>query len=388
MNLPLFTILIPTRNRPDLVAAAIASACGQAGEDVEIIVSDNSTDAAAVEAVRIAVERARDPRLRLIRPPEPIEMPAHWEWATRQAAGDYLLILTDRFVIRPGVLEMLRPVIAGLGRPPILRWTTESGLLADGQFFERAYSGAVTTADCREVLADFASCGQWRTALIGSNRLPRGLNSAVRRELIERIREGDGVAYAPLSPDYTSAIHQLIAADAIVEIDAPLYAAHGSVSNGASSMRDGVATYLPDFKGDRFEGCPVRIDTVINTTIRDYLWVGREAGVDLPPVDMVGYLLLNWRELQLKTEMGSKLYVPAMRKAILDAVDGLAPDERARFAAGRAEIDGRETAVYRLRNWLARLGLLDAVKAMVPNRRRFGTILDAVNANPVRIAGV
>ena len=386
MNLPLFTILIPTRNRPDLVAAAIASACGQGGEDVEIIVSDNSTDAAAVEAVRIAVERARDPRVRLIRPPEPLEMPAHWEWATRQAAGDYLLILTDRFVIRPGVLEMLRTLVAAQ-KPDILRWTTESGLLADGQFFERAYSGAVETKDCRDVLVDFAGCGQWRAALIGSNRLPRGLNSAVRRDLIERIREAHGAAYAPLSPDYTSAIHQLVAADTIVEIDAPLYAVHGSVGNGASSMRDGVATYLPDFEGDRFEGCPLRIDTVINTTIRDYLWVGRTTGADLPPIDMVGYLLLNWRELQLKTEMGSKLDVSAMRKAILKAADGLDRQARARFDAGRAQIDARDTPVFRLRNRLARLGLLDAVKAAVPKRRRFASILDAVDANPVRIAG-
>ena len=386
--MPLFTIVIPTRDRADLLRAAIASAAWQEGNDVEIIVSDNSTEPAAVEAVRSAVERSDDLRMRYIRPPESLPMPAHWEFATREAKGEYLLILTDRYVVRPGVLDFLRRAIAGRGRPDILWWGTDAGLQDNGSFFERPYSSAVSERGCRDVLADFAGCGQWRTTLIGNNSLPRGLNSAVRREIVERIRTKYGAAYVPVSPDYTSAVHQLIEGRTQVEIDAPLYAGHGNVSGGGSSIRNGVGAYVSSFGVDPFEGCPVRIDTIINTTIRDYLFVGRVTGVRLPPIDLVNYLLLNWREVQIKEEMGSSLDVRAMRGALLDAARDLPPAERDRFEQGRAEVDSRETLAFRLRNLLARHGLLDPLKAMVPKRRptsrRFDDVLDAVRNVPVR----
>ena len=393
--MPSFSVVIPTHNRPAPAVAALASAAWQDDPDCEIILSDNSTDPAAVAACREAAERLRhDLRVRYVRPPEPLTMPDHWEFATRHATRDYLLILTDRFVMRLGTLAILKQVIEQdpLGAPEIVVWKGEAGYSTDGSFFETSYTAVPRSRDSREVLAEFANSAQWRSPLLGSNSLPRGLNSAVRREIIEEVRNRYGRAYATVSPDYTSAFHQLALARRQVEIDLPFYVGHGGVSNGASSIRNGVAGYTGPLGVDPFEGCPLSIDTVMNTTIRDYLWVGRTTGADLPPVDIVGYLLINYRELQIKRELGSKLDVAGMRRAVLAAAADLPPAERAAFAEGRAFIDSRETPAFRARNLLAKTGTLGAAKVLArrmylygrPTGPRYADVLEAARAVPLR----
>lgn len=391
--MPLFTVVIPTRNRADLVAMALASVAAQDGGDVEIIVSDNSTSEEAVSANRDAVERLGDARVRLIRPPEPLGMPDHWEFATAHATGEWLLILTDRFVMRPGTLAFLRQVIAAAGEAEILVWLLDAGLSENGVLHEPAYSGRVRSRPCQAILREFADSVQWRSTLLGSNSLPRGLNSAVRRRVIDGVRARHGRIYAPLSPDYTSAFHQLAACRTIVEIDAPLYVAHGNQSNGASIMRTGVDAYTGQFGLNPFEGCRVPIDTVVNTTIRDYLWVRQETGAAMPDMDPAGELLINWRECQIKDEMASPMDVAAMRRAILASAATLPEDRRRAFAEGRALIDARETLSFRLRNRLARLGLLEPAKRLArmlgrgrpqPGQRH-ADVLAAIRAVPLRL---
>lgn len=318
-------------------------------------------------------------------------MPQHWEFASTHATGDYLIILTDRFVVRPGALQLIASAIAGYGLPDIVTWNTESGLDSDGRFHQRHDSGTVTQRDPRNILQEFASGAQWRSTLLGSNSLPRGLNSAVRRELITAIRAEQGVVYAPLSPDYTSAFALLGRARSETNIDLPLLAAHGEESNGASIMRDGTESYTRDFALDPFEGCPLNIDTVVNTTFRDYLWAARRSDASFPAIDLPGYLLINLRELQLKRELGSKLDVDGMERQILEAASALGKADRARFKVGRAEIASRSTPAFRFRNRLARAGLLEPVKALAaglalrrkPASRRYADVCEAVADNPL-----
>lgn len=392
--MPKFSIVIPTHNRPALAILALTSAASQEDPDCEIIFSDNSTDAAAVIACREAADRLKDRRVNYVRPSEPLTMPDHWEFATRHATGDYLLILTDRFVMRPGTLEILRDLIEmePAGPPEIVMWRGAAGFCADGFFFEPRYEGIARFRSSREVLEEFASSAQWGSTLVGSNCLPRGLNSVVRRDIIENVRKRYGRAYAPISPDYTSAFLQLVLARGLIELDLPMYIGHGEVSNGASLMRDGVGAYTSPLSVDPFEDCPLAIDTVMNTTIRDYLWVARTTGADLPPIDLVGYLLINYRELQLKRELGSQLDVAGMRRAVLTAAAALPAAERVEFATGQAIIDARETLLFRARNLLAKSGGLDLVKGIAvrlglrrrPAGPRYSDALEAARAMPLR----
>jgi hypothetical protein len=158
-------------------------------------------------------------------------------------------------------------------------------------------------------------------------------------------------------------------------------------------MRDGLAVYSGDLGVDPFEGCPLPIDTVVNTTIRDYLWVARITGADMPAIDPVGYLLINYRELQLKGELGSRLDIDGMRRAILSAAAALGPAGREAFAEGREIIDARETRAYRLRNLLAKGGWLPVAKKLAAavglydrqSGPRYRDVLEAARAVPLRL---
>ena len=91
MAKPLFSIVIPTYNRQDLVPYAIESVIRQTFDDYEIIVCDNfSTDNTAM-----VVSRFTDPRLRYVRTPQHFVIADNWEYSRTQAKGELVLMLSD-----------------------------------------------------------------------------------------------------------------------------------------------------------------------------------------------------------------------------------------------------------------------------------------------------
>ena len=57
MNAPLFSIVIPTYNRSELVQGAVRSVLGQTFDDFEVVVSDNCSQ----DDTREVIERIRRP---------------------------------------------------------------------------------------------------------------------------------------------------------------------------------------------------------------------------------------------------------------------------------------------------------------------------------------
>jgi glycosyltransferase involved in cell wall biosynthesis len=93
----LFSIVIPTRNRPELAAIAIKSVLRQDFQDFEVVVSDNSSPEDEPELEKVVAKTA-DSRVRYVRPPAELTMGEHWEFALGHARGEYVGYLTDRMV--------------------------------------------------------------------------------------------------------------------------------------------------------------------------------------------------------------------------------------------------------------------------------------------------
>jgi glycosyltransferase involved in cell wall biosynthesis len=102
-------VVIPTRNRGSIAMNAIRSVLDQEAENVDLLVSDNSTSESDRETLASFHASCADKRLRYVRPPEPLSMTAHWEWAIQQALGSYsashFLFLTDRMMFRSGAVN-------------------------------------------------------------------------------------------------------------------------------------------------------------------------------------------------------------------------------------------------------------------------------------------
>lgn len=142
--MPRFSIVVPTRNRSDLVPNAILSILDQSFADFEILLSDNS-DPEYRGNVEAAIGSAlNDPRLTLIRPPHPMSMTDHWEWAVAHAKGDYVGMLSDRMLLRQSTLSVVNTFIA-TDNAPIIAFERANLVEQNGKF-------SVPPADMTEVV--------------------------------------------------------------------------------------------------------------------------------------------------------------------------------------------------------------------------------------------
>ncbi|MHB0995539.1 MAG: glycosyltransferase [Elusimicrobiales bacterium] len=99
--MPLITVAIPTRNRPEGLRAALASALAQEGVDLEVVVSDNGASPAPVAAL------PPDPRVRFFKQEHDLSMVENWNFCLGKAAGEFFLLLSDDDVLLPGALQSL-----------------------------------------------------------------------------------------------------------------------------------------------------------------------------------------------------------------------------------------------------------------------------------------
>ena len=102
-------VVVPTRNRTQLAMNAVRSVLEQAVGNVAVMISDNSTVDSELDDLAAFCAGLSDARVRYVRPPEPLAMPDHWDWAVEQALASYsanhFVYLTDRMMIRNGGLQ-------------------------------------------------------------------------------------------------------------------------------------------------------------------------------------------------------------------------------------------------------------------------------------------
>lgn len=110
-----FSVLIPTRNRLDLVKEAVASVRNQSYSNWELIVSDNCSDDDVEEYVR----SQGDDRIVYFRQSNPVSVTDNWNTANDMATGDYMIMLGDDDALVPQALEILEKRISD-GHPQVV----------------------------------------------------------------------------------------------------------------------------------------------------------------------------------------------------------------------------------------------------------------------------
>ncbi|MES2142234.1 MAG: glycosyltransferase family 2 protein, partial [Pseudomonadota bacterium] len=101
---PFFSVVIPTRNRCDMLRLAISSLIKQKFKNFEIIVSDNSDN--KQQAINFSyIERLNLKNLTYIKPNEILTMHDNWEFALTHATGLYVGFLIDKTMFRKAALK-------------------------------------------------------------------------------------------------------------------------------------------------------------------------------------------------------------------------------------------------------------------------------------------
>ena len=295
-------VVIPTRNRASLAVTAARSVLTSSLDDVQVVISDNSTLPEASEELLAACGSLE---LTYWRPPAPLRMDAHWDWAARRASADpsasHVTFLTDRMVVRrqalAGLLRVVRRspndvVSYGHDRLDDLRLPVR---LERNQWTGRVVRLPSTLS------AQLVSEADETVNLT----LPRLLNCAVPVQAFRAVEVAFGsVCGGSISPDFAFAFRCLATLPSILFYDRSVLT-HYAVdrSNGASVARGVASVDHVDFIGglgaeSLILDAPIPdLLTVHNAVIHEYRTVMRRRGT-WPPVALRPYLEVLSKEVE------------------------------------------------------------------------------------------
>ena len=219
-----FSILLPTRDRLDLLKLAIESVRMQDHTDWEIVVSDNASAA----DVCASIAALADSRIRCYKTERLLPVTENWNAALDRSTGDYLIMLGDDDGLMQGCLPRARVLIEEWGFPDAVY--TEAcqyaypGVISnypDG-FIQFGYNAFLQGATEPFRLPRETALEMVRAA--ASFRIRYGYNMQhfiFSRKLVERLRPKGPFFQSPY-PDYYAANAILLSAESIVANPTPL----------------------------------------------------------------------------------------------------------------------------------------------------------------------
>ena len=111
-----FSVLLPTRNRVELLRYAVESVRRQNYADWEIVVSDNDS----ADETESYVRSLADPRIRYMRSPQFVPVTDNWNKALAASKGDYAVMLGDDDSLLPGYFSRLARLIEQFADPELV----------------------------------------------------------------------------------------------------------------------------------------------------------------------------------------------------------------------------------------------------------------------------
>lgn len=242
---PRFSLVYPTRHRPEFVREALRILETQRHRNFEVIVSDNYLDPT------LACEQAcRDSslaNLTYVRPPRPVGMVENWSYSLPFATGDYVCYLTDKMFVLPDALGRIERAIDAAGDPEIVSWTSDAynpesfaDYFGDGLYFAvspglrwRGYRRFSPTGELDRRGRAEVSRGEQSSSDYSRGKLVFG---AYRRDLVRRIVQRYGALFHNINPDYTSMVLGLTEARSAIELAAScVVSVNTDISNGMLS---------------------------------------------------------------------------------------------------------------------------------------------------------
>jgi glycosyltransferase involved in cell wall biosynthesis len=204
-----FSILVPTRQRPDTLLATLATLIWQTGDDYEIVVADNCGDeqvAAVIEAVQ-----QRHPRLKHLRSDQVLPMAENWERGLAACSGEYISVLGDDDGFLPSTLDVVRNLVAATDAR-LIAWEMHTYWWPDtivhwhkNRLYVSLGNNEWGWIDSRAALVE-----TYRDA-VSFGDLPTIYNGFVHRDIINAVIDRFGAYFVPahIAPDVSSGIINL-----------------------------------------------------------------------------------------------------------------------------------------------------------------------------------
>ena len=277
MAKPFFSIVIPTKNRPELLRDAIRSVLLQNFDDYELIVSDNFND----EKTKKVIDEFKDnPNINYIRAESELNIPDHWEFATKNTKGVYTLILTDRAFLAQGALRDIHDIIIESKEAPVFFWKygyfDEQKKVLRG---EKEEEGAQILKS-KNLLRNFGST-------LDAHYLPRPHVGCYRFDIVQKIKQNIGRLYLPFGPDYTSSLLALAYSDSVIYLPRPLVFFQGASLSSGTQAQVSVVSYLKSLNlSDPYKYVPIKAPINTNLIFNDFLKIRSLASDNFKDIDI------------------------------------------------------------------------------------------------------
>lgn len=239
--MPRFSVVVPTRDRPDLLEFCLGALAAQTFDDFEVVVSDNPTRL----PVEDVVERWSRPGWRYLRHEQPLPMHDNFERGCAEAQGEYVAFVIDKTVLHPSALEVADRALRA-EPAEIVTWRNEGydpvdegRDVAKGRFRPGGATADPSVYDPAAELAQrFANPTRRGSDAVHYVR-GKIVFGAYSRALLKRIGEHTGRVFHPLAPDYTSMVPGCVFADRALDVGRPLLVSYNSGrSNGRQQSLD------------------------------------------------------------------------------------------------------------------------------------------------------
>lgn len=161
-----FSVLVPSRNGGAYLRGCLDSVLAAAGDDVEVVVSDNANED---ETAAVLAGYVGDDRVHVVRQKELLPVADNWNAAYRASQGEYVLMLGDDDALLPGCFDTLRGLLDAHDDPDCLTYNAlsfvapdaiaglETAHYADPHFrFDASLAGEreLTSGERRRIVAD------------------------------------------------------------------------------------------------------------------------------------------------------------------------------------------------------------------------------------------
>jgi glycosyltransferase involved in cell wall biosynthesis len=293
MSRPYISIVIPTRDRPELMYYTLKSLSVQTADDFEVIVSDNFVKTPCKDVF----DEFERPNFRYVKPPQSLSMCDHWDFALSHARGEYVSFVQDKHMLYHDAIKQITNICV-LERPDIISWIVDvTDCPEESNMDKVGFYGALQTRPM-EAYSPSEELKRrrreaWNTFDDGYSGWYRGkiLYGAYSRDLIAKILDKRGSLFPPISPDITSLSLGLGYANKAIDLCHPLTQLLSIYGNGKKIMGEpGFALkFLSDnWPEQRFELMPIPnlYSSVANWAIYDsYANLGRNCEMEFDDVN-------------------------------------------------------------------------------------------------------
>lgn len=277
---PFFSIIIPTKNRPELLRDAIASVILQDFDDYELLVSDNFNDDRTKKTVD---EFINDKHLIYIRTEKELNMPDHWEFITQKAKGLYVLVLTDRSFLRRGSLrDIYNSISKTNNKVEVCMWNYGHYDEKNKILFDEKEKDGVEFIKSKDIIEKFSKTMEYTL-------LPLPHMGCYRFDVAEKIRQNIGRLCWPVCPDGTSAFLLLAHSDSVMHIPRPLFFFQGETVSNANSLKFNSTAYISSLNLKKFcEFVPIKVSITYSVITNDLLIIKNLLK------EKLGYINIDW----------------------------------------------------------------------------------------------